>query len=91
MLGLQARLESSPQHTGVLAVVARVAQRLSEERDQLRVSSRIEATRMSELAWAMSQGILAMTALGPARETDLTRAHELRDSACRWILDSLSG
>jgi AcrR family transcriptional regulator len=91
MLGLQERLESSPQHAGVIAVVARVAQRLSEERDRLRVSSRIEATRIAELAWAMSQGILAMTALGPAREADLSRAHELRDSACRWILDTLVG
>lgn len=91
MLGLQARLEASPQHAGVLAVVARVAQRLADERDQVRLSSRVEANRMSELAWAMSQGILAMTALGPARETDMSRARELRDSACRWILDSLTG
>lgn len=89
MLGLQVRLESSPQHVALFGLVTRVAARLSVEQEQKRVPSRVETVKVPELAWAMSQGIIAMTVLGPTRERDLARASELRDGACRWLLDSL--
>jgi TetR/AcrR family transcriptional regulator len=89
MLGLQARLDSSPQHAALLGLVTRIAARLVAEREQKRVPSRVEAVKVPALAWAMSQGILAMTVLGPTRERDLARTSELRDGACRWLLDSL--
>lgn len=91
MLGLQERLEASSQHQALLELVEQVARRLAEEWHRLRVSSRIEPARIPELAWAMSQGIIAATALGPMREGDLERVQALRDSACRWLLDSLLG
>jgi TetR/AcrR family transcriptional regulator len=91
MLGLQSRLESSPQHAALLGLVVSLAQRLADERHRLRSSSRVVAAKVPELAWAMSQGIIAGTALGPTREGDVARMRELRDSACRWLLDSLVG
>lgn len=91
MLGLQERLEASSQHRALIELVGRVAGRLAEDWNRLRVSSRIEAAKVPELAWAMSQGIIAVAALGPMREADLLRVRELRDSACRWLLDSLLG
>jgi TetR/AcrR family transcriptional regulator len=91
MLGLQSRLESSPQHAALQGLVVRLAQCLTDQRNRLHWSSRIEALRVPELAWAMSQGIIAGTAVGPTREGDVARVRELRDCACRWLLDSLVG
>jgi TetR/AcrR family transcriptional regulator len=91
MLGLQPRLEVAPQQQALFELVQRVAKRLSEDKTRVRATARVEAGRVAELAWAMSQGIIASNALGAARDEDLQRARELRDSACRWILDSLVG
>jgi AcrR family transcriptional regulator len=89
MLGLQARLEAAREHTLLLGLVARLATRFAAESEQRGVRARAEVAKVPELAWAMSQGILAMIVLGPTRDSDLVRANELRDSACRWLLDSL--
>lgn len=89
MLGLQARIEASPEHAALVGLVSRVAARLSAEREKARAPSRVEVMKVPELAWAMSQGIIAAIVLGPTRASDVARAGELRDSACRWLLDSL--
>jgi AcrR family transcriptional regulator len=89
MLGLQPRLEASSQFVALMALVEGVAQRLAAERDRLRPATRVDAEKVPELAWAMSQGIIAAAALGPAHATDVSRVEELRDRACRWLLDSL--
>jgi TetR/AcrR family transcriptional regulator len=89
MLGLQARIEASPEQAALLGLVTQVAARLAAEREPRRARLRVETLKVPELAWAMSQGIIATTVLGPMRGSDLARANELRDGACRWLLDSL--
>jgi AcrR family transcriptional regulator len=91
MLGLQARLEASQEHAALLGLVSQVAARLAAEREQRRAASHVEVAKVPELAWAMSQGIVATTVLGPTRHGDVARVGELRDGACRWLLDSLVG
>jgi TetR/AcrR family transcriptional regulator len=91
MLGLGERLETSRQHAGLVGVASNVAERLAAERNCLRTRCRVDVGKIAELAWAMSQGIIAAAALGGAREGDVARARDLRDCACQWLIDSLVG
>lgn len=91
ILGLQGRLEASPEHAALFGLIARIAGRFAMEPAGSRLSASVDANKLVELAWAMSQGIIAMTVLGPAGDAEQTRAIELRDGACRWLLDSLVG
>jgi hypothetical protein len=89
VLGLEPRIEASSQHAALKALLERVSERLTEERSRLRATSRVDLSKVPEMAWALSQGIVAALAVGPARDGDIIKARELRDSACRWLLDSL--
>jgi AcrR family transcriptional regulator len=89
VLGLEPRIESSPQYAALRALLNRVSVRLLEERTKLRATSRVDLTKVPDMAWALAQGIIAALAVGPARDGDIEKARELRDSACRWLLDSL--
>lgn len=89
MLGLEERIEASRQYEELVSVLGSVAQRLTSERQRLRAPGHVEIGKIAELAWAMSQGILTASALAAPRHGDSEHARELRDSACRWLLDSL--
>lgn len=89
VLGLQPRVEASPQYGAIRALQGRVSERLVSERHRIRATSRVDISKVPELGWALSQGIVAAMAVGPAREGDAARVADLRDSACRWLLDSL--
>jgi AcrR family transcriptional regulator len=89
VLGLQPRVEGSAQHAALRTLLARVSERLSADRSRFRPTSRVDVAKVPELGWALSQGIVAAMAVGPEREGDAARVADLRDSACRWLLDSL--
>jgi AcrR family transcriptional regulator len=90
VLGLQPRIEASPQYAALRALLSKVGERLNEVKHPNRASTRVDVSKLPELGWALSQGIISAMAVGPSREGDSQRAQELRDSACRWLLDSLA-
>ncbi|MGC4064558.1 MAG: TetR/AcrR family transcriptional regulator [Polyangiaceae bacterium] len=89
VLGLQPRIEASPQYAALRVLLSKVGERLNEVKNPNRAPTRVDVSKLPELGWALSQGIIAAMAVGPAREGDSLKAQELRDSACRWLLDSL--
>jgi AcrR family transcriptional regulator len=89
VLGLQPRIEVSPQYAALRALLVRLSERISADRNPSRAATRVDVAKVPELAWALSQGVIAAMAVGPARDGDIVRARDLRDSACRWLLDSL--
>ena len=88
-LGLQRRLAQSNASKQISALLNVISQRLSTERAPRVHTIRLDAQQFPQIAWALSQGILAQSAASGMQPKDLEQSRAMRDVACRWMLDSL--
>lgn len=88
-LGLCQRLAQSNANTQISALLGAIADRLAAERTAGERAVHIEDQQLPQMAWALSQGILAQHAAGVLQPKDWQQCCRMRDAACRWLLDSL--
>jgi AcrR family transcriptional regulator len=88
-LGLQRRLSQSNANKQIFALLSVIGQRLSTERPRDEHVTPLGMQQLPQLAWALSQGILSQHVASVMQPKDSEQCRAMRDSACRWLLDSL--
>ena len=88
-LGLQRQLAQSSVSKQITALLNVISSRLTTERGAGNRAIRHDAQQLPQLAWALSQGILAQCVAGAMQPKDVEQCRTLRDVACRWLLDCM--
>jgi len=88
-MGLQRRVSQSNTSKQISALLNLISHRLSTEKTSSNRAVRIDAQQLPQVAWALSQGILAQFAASALQPKDLEQCRATRDVACRWLLDAL--
>lgn len=88
-LGLQRQLSQSSVSKQITALLSVISSRLATERSAGNRAIRHDAQLLPQLAWALSQGILAQCVTGATQPKDIEQCRMLRDVACRWLLDCM--
>jgi len=88
-LGLQMQITQSEPSLRMNDVLGVISRRLAAERETNDRVARYDTQQLPQMAWALSQGILARGIAGRMNAENIEQCRAMREVACRWLLDSL--